>query len=183
MASYLINELPDIDRMSYLEIGAYQQTTFRAVNAAHKVCVDPEFPATFTGTSDEFFAQNEEKFDVVYIDGDHSAEQVEKDFNNAVRCLNPRGHIFIHDMYPPDEEHTASHYCGDGFKFLWALHTVNYPNVFVQNSDYGLTLVRYPDAVLVSAPDITYQQFVDGTVGLRRFTRYEMMAFCRGEDV
>jgi predicted O-methyltransferase YrrM len=50
-------------------------------------------------TSDEFFAgKNEIKFDFIYIDGDHTAEQVAKDAKNAWLLLKPGG-IMAFDDY------------------------------------------------------------------------------------
>ena len=50
-------------------------------------------------TSDEFFELNNEKFDFVFVDGlEH--DQVRRDVENALRCLNPGGYIALHDMLP-----------------------------------------------------------------------------------
>jgi hypothetical protein len=50
-------------------------------------------------TSDEYFAgKNEIKFDFIYIDGDHTAEQVAKDAKNAWLLLKPGG-IMAFDDY------------------------------------------------------------------------------------
>lgn len=48
-------------------------------------------------TSDYFFKNNREKFDFVYIDGDHTAYGVIKDAVNAFECLNPGGIIAFDD--------------------------------------------------------------------------------------
>jgi len=53
-------------------------------------------------TSDDFFRQNKECFDAIFIDGDHSYEQVKKDTTNAITCLNPEGIIIWHDVYNKD---------------------------------------------------------------------------------
>ena len=50
-------------------------------------------------TSDEYFAGNNEiRFDFIYIDGDHTAEQVSKDAENAWQLLKPNG-IMAFDDY------------------------------------------------------------------------------------
>jgi hypothetical protein len=65
----------------------------------------------FQGTSDEFFAQNDkrkkekERFDLIFIDGLHHADQVEKDIVNAWYALNEGGVILLHDVHPPTEAH------------------------------------------------------------------------------
>jgi len=51
----------------------------------------------FKGTSDEFFKQNTETFDFIYIDGDHTAYGVLKDAVNAFESLNPGGILAFDD--------------------------------------------------------------------------------------
>lgn len=42
----------------------------------------------------------DEKFDIVYIDGMHTYEQVLKDINNYIKIINPGGFISGHDYTP-----------------------------------------------------------------------------------
>ena len=51
----------------------------------------------FKGTSDYFFKNNREKFDFIYVDGDHTAYGVIKDAVNAYECLKPGGIIAFDD--------------------------------------------------------------------------------------
>ena len=53
----------------------------------------------FKNTSDEFFENNREKFDVIYIDGSHEAPQVYKDLSNSWNCLNNEGIIICDDYF------------------------------------------------------------------------------------
>jgi len=53
--------------------------------------------------SDNFFAQNKNKFDLIFIDGDHKYDQVKRDALNAWKILNNRG-VLIFDDY------TYNHY-------------------------------------------------------------------------
>jgi predicted O-methyltransferase YrrM len=39
-----------------------------------------------------------EKFDIIFIDGDHSYEGVKKDYDNALPLLNEGGYIVFHDI-------------------------------------------------------------------------------------
>ena len=48
-------------------------------------------------TSDNFFYQNTAKFDFVYVDGDHSKDQVLKDLQNSWSILNSNGFLLIDD--------------------------------------------------------------------------------------
>lgn len=97
----LINALVrDLGARSYLEIGCNDNACFREIDAPRKVGVDPLSGGTCRMTSDDFFASNSERFDVVFIDGLHTAEQVLRDFENALGCLNPGGAIVFHDCDP-----------------------------------------------------------------------------------
>jgi predicted O-methyltransferase YrrM len=69
-------------------------------------------------TTDHFFKKNTEKFDTIFIDADHSFEQVKKDFNNSIKILNKFGIIFLHDTDPISKEYTNKSLCGDSFKIV-----------------------------------------------------------------
>lgn len=62
----------------YLEIGCQSDKTFGNVNHMFEVTVgvDPASGGTHRMTSDDFFAQNTQTFDVIFIDGLHEAHQV-----------------------------------------------------------------------------------------------------------
>ena len=53
----------------------------------------------FNMPSDEFFKTNKVVFDCVFIDGDHSYEQVKKDFWNSYNSLRDDGIIMLHDYF------------------------------------------------------------------------------------
>lgn len=102
----LINFLIDQrNYKTYLEIGVADGANLRAVRAPHKIGVDPSpgAPCTYQITSDEFFRINQETFDIIFIDGLHICEQVLKDVDNALKCLNPGGIIVMHDCMPETE--------------------------------------------------------------------------------
>lgn len=92
------------DAKTYLEIGCDKNKIFRNIHVAHKVGVDPARGGTHRMTSDDFFKQNKEKFDVIFIDGLHYYDQVKKDFENSLDCLNDNGFIILHDMMPTTPE-------------------------------------------------------------------------------
>lgn len=91
---------------SYLEIGCADDGCFSKVHADIKVGVDPQRGGTHRMTSDEFFDANTQKFDVIFIDGMHTHQQVMKDFQNAKRHINADGVILFHDVLP-DNRYTA----------------------------------------------------------------------------
>lgn len=106
----IINRLAKkISAKSYLEIGVrIHSENFDKINIDHKVGVDPcleafDIEPTYKLTSDDFFAQNAETFDIIFIDGLHEFKQVERDINNSLNFLNERGFIVCHDMNPTKE--------------------------------------------------------------------------------
>ena len=103
----------------YLEIGVRNpNVNFNKINCETKYSVDPgiefkENPVDFKLTSDEFFNELSKgkildkgiKFDVIFIDGLHLANQVYKDILNALDYLTEDGFIVVHDCNPPTEYH------------------------------------------------------------------------------
>ena len=105
---------------SYLEIGVWNGHNFDNIVCAKRIGADPS-PEKLKNpelckvmTSDEFFAQNTEKFDAIFIDGLHHADQVLKDLINATKCLNPNGFIVCHDMNPVTKRAQEIPYSGQG---------------------------------------------------------------------
>jgi predicted O-methyltransferase YrrM len=49
-------------------------------------------------TSDKFFINNENNYNLIYIDGSHEASQVKKDFVNAFNCLEKSGILICDDF-------------------------------------------------------------------------------------
>lgn len=96
---------------AYLEIGIAEGHNFRAIVCQDKIGVEPdprdygkdnEF--IFIGSSDDFFKNNKQKFDLIFIDGLHHADQVEKDILNAWDCLSSKGMMVLHDINPFTEQ-------------------------------------------------------------------------------
>jgi hypothetical protein len=90
---------------SYLEIGLGDGANFRNVVCDHKEGVDPTPPKGIAGiitqgTSDAFFELVSDVYDLIFIDGLHLSEQVEKDIINSWKSLKPGGTILIHDCFP-----------------------------------------------------------------------------------
>jgi len=84
----------------YLEIGCDQNQLFSRVKVQNKIGVDPYSGGNIRLTSDNFFLQNKNKFDIVFIDGLHKYEQVKKDILNSIKCLTENGIILVHDCLP-----------------------------------------------------------------------------------
>lgn len=84
----------------YLEIGCDTDAVFFSVPATMKVGVDPARGGTIRATSDDYFAAHNDRFDVIYIDGLHTYEQVRRDVVNALDRIAPDGWIVLHDTLP-----------------------------------------------------------------------------------
>jgi len=85
---------------SYLEIGCDQNELFTEVEIKNKIGVDPNNGGTHRMTSDHFFKNNDNKFDIIFIDGLHIYSQVRKDIINSIKCLKDHGIILLHDCFP-----------------------------------------------------------------------------------
>jgi predicted O-methyltransferase YrrM len=48
----------------------------------------------------EFMRTTSERFDLVFLDGDHSAVTVYRELAAASRLVNPGGFILLHDYFP-----------------------------------------------------------------------------------
>lgn len=139
----VINKLIDTyGYVDYLEIGTQtREQNFNKIKAKNKFCVDPDNNAKpdYLGTSDQFFKQNKKKFDLIFIDGLHTAEQSMKDFENAIDCLNEGGAIVFHDSYPDNLEYTKPIWCGDVFKTV--LEIKHFYHVITVIDDHGVSIV------------------------------------------
>jgi hypothetical protein len=111
-------------KTAYLEIGVRDpEDNYNKIESSTKYSVDPGVESLFNSvdfkvTSDVFFEQlkkgkilnKEIKFDVIFIDGLHLAEQVKKDIDNSLQYLNIDGFIVLHDCNPPTEFHASESY-------------------------------------------------------------------------
>lgn len=48
----------------------------------------------------KFMESTEEKFDFIFLDGDHSSQAVYQEVSGALKVLKPNGVILLHDYYP-----------------------------------------------------------------------------------
>lgn len=115
----------------YLELGTQDGFTVKIVAEVVPYCVGVDinpcsFNGTmFVGTTDDFFEQNRETFDVIFIDADHAFSSVVKDLENALGILNKHGIIFMHDTDPVSPEFAVPGYCDDCYKivdYIYAKH-------------------------------------------------------------
>lgn len=135
-----------IKAKSYLEIGTQSCKNFNEIQVPHKVGVDPDLtsPCAVHKTSDDFFKDNKEKFDLIFVDGFHEAEQVKRDIESAYNSLSDKGVILIHDCNPLEEMHThvprdSKVWNGDVYKTISRLI---YPIQFTVDMDYGCCVIK-----------------------------------------
>ena len=100
--------------VNYLEIGVFQGENIRKVKAFHKDGVDPGAEGyvvpevNYPMTSDDFFdllkGHEDIKYDIIFIDGLHHADQVKKDIRNSLNHIVEGGFILLHDCNPVSYE-------------------------------------------------------------------------------
>ena len=108
---------------SYLELGLWDANNYRSMNTIVPHCVgvdmnvhfEGEIPNFYQMTTDEFFAQNKEKFDLIFIDASHKFEQVKIDFENSINALEEMGIIILHDTDPAEEYMTIDNLCSNSY--------------------------------------------------------------------
>ncbi len=137
---------------SYLEIGQGPRTlNFDWVQCPIKIGVDPDrkLNAAYQMTSDDFFKMNNDTFDLIFVDGLHHAEQVERDILNALKILNEKGTILVHDCNPQSEDMQTVprkqqlFWTGDVWRAWVKLRATRSDlKMYVIDSEFGCGLIR-----------------------------------------
>ncbi len=166
-----------VDCKKYLEIGMGDGTNYKQITCDYKIVVDPDpkLPVTHEMTSDAFFEQNTENFDVIFIDGLHESNQVYKDILNALEILNENGYIICHDMSPNSEviqrypqERSVSEWTGDCWK-AWVKLRSERTDLFmtVVDTDYGCGIINVGKQTLIKIPtELTWETLANDRVNL-----------------
>jgi len=178
MGSTVINNMENIERCSYLELGVATNINFSAIRCLNKQSVDTNGNATFTGTTDEYFAslRDDTTFDIIYIDANHDLDYVSRDYNNSVHVS--KKWILIHDMIPPNEEFTASNYCSDSYELLYYLMTQTENEVYPLDNDYGLTFIKCPaKAIDINCinRDLSFEDFQTFIASQKLYSNHEII--------
>jgi hypothetical protein len=131
----------------YLEIGCDSNTLFHSVASLNKVGVDPAGGGTHRMTSDKFFSNNEEIFDVIFIDGLHEYEQVHQDAVNALKFVKTGGFIAFHDFLPSSwKEHHVPRispaWTGDCWKLAVQLAESTGVQFVILDIDHGVGVMK-----------------------------------------
>jgi hypothetical protein len=132
--------------ISYLEIGTFKDELFAEVKCNKKIGVDPVSGGNIRKTSDNFFLENNEKFDLIFIDGLHHYGQVKKDIANSLDCLNDGGIILMHDCMPRDYYYQAVPRCqyewnGDTWKAFLEFRSKQNVDSYCCYADQGIGVI------------------------------------------
>ncbi len=131
---------------NYLEIGCFSDELFNYIKCENKVGVDPVSGGTIRKTSDQFFKDNKDKFDCIFIDGLHEYTQVKKDIDNSLNSLNEGGIILLHDCLPNNFYAQAIPRCqyvwnGDVWKAIVECRTKKNLDVYTCYADNGIGVI------------------------------------------
>lgn len=177
----IINHLiKTYDYKSYLEIGYGNGYTFDKVIAPTKIGVDggrglnPVDTTAIRMRSEDYFKmvsiQGDTKYDIIFIDGSHLREDVEKDVTSSLEFLNENGSIVMHDCNPPNkffqEREQSPHvsgWMGDVWKAFVKFRTIREDiEMCVVDTDYGCGVVRFGKQNVLKIDiekDLVYESF------------------------
>jgi predicted O-methyltransferase YrrM len=140
---------------NYLELGVRSGENFITISSksVKSTAVDlcpisfdlPENAKSYLGSTDDFFnnLDENEKFDLIFIDADHSHEQSLKDFMNCQKFIIEDGFIILHDTYPINDVYLDPSFCNDCYK------TPLYIKQNLSDNFEVLTLPFHPGLTLV----------------------------------
>ena len=154
---------------TYLEIGCFAGEVFNKIKIEKKIGVDPVSGGTIKKTSDDFFKNNQEKFDCIFIDGLHEFYQVKRDINNSIKYLNNDGVILLHDCLPNNVYDQAMPRCqynwnGDVWKAIVECRTRNDIDVYTCYADHGIGVIfnrKNSDRLNLNMDDFSKLSFKD----------------------
>jgi len=93
--------------------------------------------------SDKFFntISEDQKYDIIFIDGLHEKEQVLRDVFNSLNHLSDGGTIVMHDCSPETKRLSLKDRCYNVWEAIVVLRQENNLNVRVIDVDHGLGIV------------------------------------------
>ncbi len=170
-----------IGAKTYLEIGVRSGESFLPIICEKKIGVDPYFvnigrfsskehskyTYLFEETSDKYFENHAEAFDVAFIDGLHTYEQSLRDASNCLKWMNEGGLVILHDCNPTSENMTngkSPDFTGDVWKTIVSLRSNPFLRVCVLDCDYGVGVVSKGfsnNHLNLSIEDIAHMSYSD----------------------
>jgi hypothetical protein len=161
----IINALIDKHEYEdYLEIGVNTPSqpgyNWVGVKAKNKHGVDPNVDTTYKMTSDDFFKENENIYEIVFVDGLHIFEQAYRDIVNSLHSLRDGGTIVVHDCNPVTEitqrrERASDAWHGDVWKAIVKLRMEEIGlTIHTVDTDEGCAIIRRGSQILLPvSPD------------------------------
>ena len=165
----IINEIiAKYDTKNYLEIGVRNPwECFDRIKCNIKMGVDPGIEsdsnmATYAYYSDDFFKKldtgkldlpKDYKWDIIFIDGLHLADQCFRDFENSLNHLSENGFIVFHDANPPSIYYAREDYYdrstiatglwnGTVWKAIQKIRTDYDLDLVTVDSDWGVAVIK-----------------------------------------
>lgn len=172
--NYLIEKYKLIN---YLEIGVFKGENIREVKALHKDGVDPGAEGytppevNYPMFSDDFFklikGHDEIKYDIIFIDGLHHADQVKKDIENSLNHVVDNGFIVLHDCNPVSYEaqlvpRQTTSWNGDVWK-AFINFKINNPKFecCVIDTDFGVGIIKNtPESINTDQNFLDWDKFI-----------------------
>lgn len=153
---------------SYLEIGLGDGSNFMAIKCDIKDAVDPA-PLVDLGermTSDAFFKIVNRSYDLIFLDGNHVARQVERDVINAWKFTNLGGMILMHDIKPHNElmqrvPRQSKQWTGDVWRVWSGLKKTKLRLEYIEE-EYGMGVIHKSRHKLVTIDEdnlSTFEQY------------------------
>ena len=150
---------------NYCEIGCNNDDNFKHINSKYlvnKIGVDPVRGGGLNGirmTSDNFFNQNKIIFDLIFIDGLHTAEQGFKDLINSINNCNINSYIIFHDVLPKSYREQVCprqqlSWTGDIWKIFFMLDEFKIDYV-IGNFDSGVGIIKVDTKLKTTKLDIS----------------------------
>ena len=145
--SLIVNNIIDRKKYeTYLEIGCDKNILFNSVKIKKKIGIDPVSGGNIRMSSDNFFKNNQDKFDLIFIDGLHQYEQVKRDVYNSLKFLNDNGVILLHDCMPSSfmrqaPKRSSNIWNGDVWRNIVELRTLDQIDTYTIYADHGIGLI------------------------------------------
>jgi hypothetical protein len=162
----------------YLEIGVDSGQCYNRIDIYDKSSVDPagelysNSKPVYKMTSDEFFKINSDVYDIIFIDGLHYSDQVDKDLQNSLNILSENGTIILHDVNPLNElaqrvTRESKSWNGDVWKSI-VRHRLNNKefgciSIDLLPTDEGISIIKKSinNPLTISVPDILSYEWLE----------------------
>jgi hypothetical protein len=188
--NFLIKEF---NYKNYLEIGCAFDECFNLIDINNKVGVDPVRGGTIRKTSNDFFLENKDNFDIIFIDGLHHCDQVLLDIKNSINILNNEGIIIVHDCNPLNEDEQKVPYANTNLWYgdVWKAIVYNRQNknidISVGDFDFGCGVIKIRENsdiinICNNINELKYEEFDKNRKKWLRILKYEdLLKWIKGE--